>query len=131
MATHHQHTHHDHEHHEVDQQLWDDFHQRVTMTSRQLEEWLETAAAGEDHEALPDEAGGPRGQEIVHILGKRRGDVTSADERLMRSTIDRIDALLGDRSEPTAGDARWRHRLMSLGHDPLHASSDPQSWSRD
>ena len=22
-------------------------------------------------------------------------------------------------NEPTAGEAHWRHRLMSMGHDPL------------
>jgi Protein of unknown function (DUF3140) len=131
MATHHQKSHHSHEHHEVDERLWEEFHRRVNMTSRELEEWLRTAAAGQDHEALPDEAGGPRGQELVHLLGKRRGDVTAADERLLRSTVDRIDALLGDRSEPTAGDERWRHRLMSLGHDPLKSSSAPRSWTQD
>ncbi len=28
-------------------------------------------------------------------------------------------ALRGDDAETRAGDTQWRHRLMSLGHDPL------------
>lgn len=127
---HQHHSHHDHEHREVDEELWQEFHSYVNMTSRELEEWLLTASSGQDHEALPDEAGGERGQELVHILGKRKGDVTANDERVMRSTVDRIRALLGDVTEPTAGDDRWRHRLMSSGHDPLKADPTSRSWTR-
>ena len=33
---------------EVDDELWDEFHRVVNMTSRELEDWLRTQAADED-----------------------------------------------------------------------------------
>jgi hypothetical protein len=104
---------------EVDDELWQEFHTVVNMTSRELEDWLRTRSADEDDEALPDEAGTPTGQHVVHILGKRRGDLTDDDVRVMRRVVDRVRAQRRDDLEPTAGDAGWRHKLMSLGHDPL------------
>ncbi len=104
---------------EVDDELWQEFHTVVNMTSRELEDWLRTRSADEDSEALPDEAGTPTGQHVVQILGKRRGDLTDDDARVMRRVVQRVRAQRRDDLEPTAGDAAWRHRLMSLGHDPL------------
>ena len=104
---------------EVDDELWQEFHTVVNMTSRELEDWLRTRSADEDDEALPDEAGTPTGRHVVQILGKRRGDLTEDDARVMRRVVERVRAQRRDDLEPTAGDAAWRHKLMSLGHDPL------------
>jgi hypothetical protein len=104
---------------EVDDELWQEFHTVVNMTSRELEDWLRTQSADEDDEALPDEAGTPTGRHVVQILGKRRGDLTEDDARVMRRVVERVRAQRRDDLEPTAGDAAWRHKLMSLGHDPL------------
>ena len=60
---------------------------------------------------------------MVHILGKRRGDLTEDDVRVMRRVVERVRAQRRDDLEPTAGDAAWRHKLMSLGHDPLTPTS--------
>ncbi|HET9858769.1 MAG TPA: DUF3140 domain-containing protein [Nocardioidaceae bacterium] len=103
----------------VSEDLWDEFHVVVNMTSRELDEFLRADAAGEDSEQLPDQAGSPTGQQVLHILGKRRSDVTDADIGVMEAVVGTIRAERGDEPEPTAGDAAWRHRLMSLGHDPL------------
>ncbi len=103
----------------VSEDLWDEFHVVVNMTSRELDEYLRADAAGEDSEQLPDQAGSPTGQQVLHILGKRRSDVTDADIGVMEAVVGTIRAERGDEPEPTAGDAAWRHRLMSLGHDPL------------
>ncbi|HYH29821.1 MAG TPA: DUF3140 domain-containing protein [Pseudonocardia sp.] len=104
---------------DVDDELWDEFHRVVNMTSRELGDWLRTRDAGEDTEELPDQAGTPTGQEVLGILGKRRVDLTAEDEHVMRRVVERVHAQRRDDLEPTAGQAGWRHRLMSLGHDPL------------
>jgi len=62
--------------------------------------------------------GTPTGQEVLAILGKRRTDLTAEDERVMRNVVRRITEQRRD-VEPTAGEAHWRYRLMSMGHDPL------------
>lgn len=103
----------------MDDALWDEFHRVVNMSSRQLSEWLRTRSADEDTEALPDHSGTPTGRHVLDILQKRRGDVTADDERVMRKVVDRVHAERRDDLEPTAGQENWRHRLMSLGHDPL------------
>jgi hypothetical protein len=104
---------------EVDDELWQEFHTVVNMTSRELEDWLRTRSADEDDEALPDQAGTPTGRHVVQILGKRRGDLTDDDARVMRRVVERVRAQRRDDLEPTAGDPAWRYKLMSLGHDPL------------
>ncbi len=104
---------------QVDDGLWDEFHALVNMTSRELREWLATAGSGPEAEVLPDQAGSERSRAVVEILGKRRGDVTADDVAVMRSVVDEVRAARGAEPEPTAGGTAWRHRLMSLGHDPL------------
>jgi len=103
----------------VSDDLWEEFHQVVNMTSRELDEFLRADAAAEDSEVLPDQAGSPTGQQVLHILGKRRSDVTDDDIAVMEAVVGTVRAERGVEMEPTAGDAAWRHRLMSMGHDPL------------
>ncbi|KDN23485.1 DUF3140 domain-containing protein [Amycolatopsis rifamycinica] len=103
----------------VDDELWTEFHRVVNMTSRELEDWLRTRDAGPETEPLPDEAGPPTGSEVLAILRKRKSDVDSRDADVMRKVVDRVHAQRRDDLEPTAGEAHWRHRLMSIGHDPL------------
>jgi hypothetical protein len=103
--------------------LWDEFHRVVNMSSRELSEWLRTQSADENTEELPDQAGTPTGQRVLEILQKRRGDLTADDEWIMIKVVDRVHAERRDDLEPTAGQENWRHRLMSLGHDPLKGGS--------
>jgi hypothetical protein len=103
----------------VSDELWNEFHQLVNMTSRELEEWLRTDSAGEVTEPAPEEAGHELGEHVVHILGKRRSDVTADDIAAMERVVQRIRQQRGETPEPKAGDTHWRHRLMSVGHDPL------------
>lgn len=103
----------------VDDTLWDEFHTVVNMTSRELSDWLRTRDAGEDAEEVPDHAGTPTGREVLAVLGKRKGDLTSEDERVMARVVDRIRSQRRQDLEPVAGQTAWRHRLMTIGHDPL------------
>jgi hypothetical protein len=112
------------QHVEVDTELWNEFHRVVNMSSRELSDWLRTRSAHEDAEELPDHSGTPTGQRVLNILQKRRVDLTDDDERVMRKVVDKVHAERRDDLEPTAGQENWRHRLMSLGHDPLKGARD-------
>lgn len=103
-----------------DNQLWEEFHRVVNMSSRELDDWLRTRSAFPGTKDLPNKAGTPTGQQVLHILRKRRTDLTPEDLRVMRKVVNRVHAgrQRGDR-EAVAGRTGWRHRLMSLGHDPL------------
>ncbi|MFE0452889.1 DUF3140 domain-containing protein [Streptomyces sp. NPDC058914] len=103
--------------------LWEDFHRVVNMTSQELAAWLRVRDADENAEPLPEEAGSPTGQHVLAILQKRRTDLTDDDIRVMRRVVDTVTAQTDLESEPeteeTAQDTRRRHRLMTIGHDPL------------
>jgi hypothetical protein len=103
----------------VTDELWEEFHRVVNMTSRELREWLSVRSATEEAEALPDQAGTETGQAVVGILAKRRTDLTDKDVAVMEKVVSRIHQERRDDLEPTAGQAAWRHKLMTMGHDPL------------
>src|SRR3954471_3749632 len=103
----------------VDDELWDDFHRVVNMTSRELQDWLMVQGAEEQTEALPEHAGPPLGHRVLEILRKRRVDLTPDDVQVMDKVVDKVMSRRGVAREPTAGQAAWRHKLMTLGHDPL------------
>jgi len=103
----------------VSDELWNEFHVLVNMTSRELNDWLRTEAAGEDTEALPDQAGRSLGQRVAAILAKRRSDLTDDDIQAMTKVVDTVRRERGEEPEPTAGDDKWRRKLMDIGHDPL------------
>jgi hypothetical protein len=100
-------------------ELWDEFHTVVNMTSRELEDWLRASAAGEEAEELPDQSGPEQGRHVLSVLGKRKVDLTPEDVDLMSSVVQTVRSERREDLEPTAGDTDWRHRLMSIGHDPL------------
>lgn len=104
----------------VDDDLWQEFHRVVNMTSRELREWLSVQGAGEETETVPDHAGSHLGHRVADILAKRRTDLVDDDVAVMRRVVDTVHGRRGDEElEPTAGDDAWRRRLMSIGHDPL------------
>ncbi|GAA1133184.1 DUF3140 domain-containing protein [Nocardioides aquiterrae] len=103
----------------VDDELWEDFHTVVNMTSRELRDWLAVQGAGEETEEVPDRAGSHLGHRVLAVLGKRRSDVTPDDVDVMEQVVTRVTSQRRDDLEPTAGEAAWRRRLMNVGHDPL------------
>ncbi|MEW2284214.1 DUF3140 domain-containing protein [Streptomyces sp. NPDC047841] len=102
--------------------LWEDFHRVVNMTSAELAAWLKVRDADEETEPLPEEAT-LTGQHVLAILRKRRTDLTDDDVRVMHKVVDTVGDLADLENEPepesTPEDTGRRHRLMTLGHDPL------------
>ncbi|MGW1748971.1 DUF3140 domain-containing protein [Streptomyces sp. NPDC002092] len=99
--------------------LWDDFHRAVNMTSQELAAWLRVSDADENTEPLPEQAGSPTGQHVLAILQKRRTDLTDDDIRVMYEVVDTVTEESDPENEPEAEDTDRRHRLMTIGHDPL------------
>lgn len=103
----------------VDDELWEEFHRVVNMTSRELRDWLMVRDADELTESLPERTGTGTGRAVLAILGKRRTDLTDDDVAVMDKVVRTVHDERREDLEPTAGQAPWRHRLMSIGHDPL------------
>ncbi|MEU2388856.1 DUF3140 domain-containing protein [Streptomyces sp. NPDC012461] len=101
--------------------LWEDFHRAVNMTSAELAAWLRVRDAEEETEPLPEQAGTDTGRHVLAVLQKRRTDLTEDDLRVMSEVVEAVGAQTDLENEPAAGDTRLRHRLMTLGHDPLKA----------
>ncbi|ANS69474.1 hypothetical protein SLINC_7250 [Streptomyces lincolnensis] len=99
--------------------LWQDFHRVVNMTSQELAAWLRVSDAEESTEPLPEHAGEPTGQHVLAILQKRRTDLTDDDIEVMYEVVDTVTADADVENEPTAEETHRRHRLMTIGHDPL------------
>lgn len=107
------------------EQVWQQFHDSVNMTSRQLRDWLaasetvfsQTApgVAREEPEGDPTALG----WRIVEVLGKRRTDVTDTDVADMQQAVEIIEDRLANRPTDADDVQEWRRNLMLLGHDPL------------
>ena len=101
--------------------VWEEFHAAVNMSSEELRRWLLADASGE--EAFPNDGGVDReGERIVEVLNKRRTDVTSDDIALMERVTEFVQEEL---ERPRPEDDQWRRRMMRVGHDPLQPDSGP------
>ncbi|CAA9396393.1 MAG: FIG00833378: hypothetical protein [uncultured Nocardioides sp.] len=106
----------------VSDDLWQEFHTVVNMTSRELGEWLRTDVTQEDGQLVEPDAVLPEhelGNQVLAILGKRRTDLTPDDVDTMAVVVEQVRTLRGEELEPEADDDDVRHLLMSFGHDPL------------
>ncbi len=111
---------------EVDD-LWDDFHSVVNMNSRELRDWLMVEAASEITEGVPEQIADeqPMGVQVLHILGKRKTDLTPRDLQTMQEVCDLVHDIRGDAIEDPANyEDPLRRQLMDLGHDPLKSARD-------
>ncbi|MEV4106584.1 DUF3140 domain-containing protein [Nonomuraea sp. NPDC049695] len=94
--------------------LWDEFHRLVNMNSEELRAYLLADASGEDgFPPDPDLGIDGLGRGVLHVLSKRKGDLTEDDVELMRQVVDLVETL-GERTDDES-----RRELMSVGHDPL------------
>lgn len=103
----------------VSDELWEEFHRVVNMTSRELEEWMRVESADDSTEEVPDHAGTSLGRRVLGVLSKRRADLTGEDADAMEKVVRRVHEQRREDLEPVAGDDHWRRRLMDIGHDPL------------
>ena len=99
-------------------QLWDDFHQVVNMTSRELRDWLHSPPAQGVPGLVPDDPTAQEtGRRVVEILAKRKVDLTDDDVNRMRFVVNYVRSRHPE--DAGAGDELWRHQLMTIGHDPM------------
>ncbi|WP_319464045.1 DUF3140 domain-containing protein [Micromonospora sp. RTP1Z1] len=100
--------------------IWDDFHAQVNVPSEQLRQWLLTRGSGEEAFGPNPDMNLPEpGRQILHVLSKRKVDLTREDIEVMRDTIDRIQSLTEAKPSRGNADDEWRHSLLDLGHDVL------------
>jgi hypothetical protein len=109
---------------------WQEFHQLVNMTSRELRDWLASEPAQQVPEPTDDASSAQEaGRRVVALLAKRRTDLTLDDLTFMREVVATIRGLQDDAVDSAGGtddaagrDDLRRRTLMVLGHDPLRAA---------
>ncbi|HEX6346309.1 DUF3140 domain-containing protein [Umezawaea sp.] len=96
------------------------FSEAVNMTASELERWLDTDESKSVGQSDGGESVGHRsGRRIVDILGKKKADLTDADEEHMAKVVGYVHRHLAQRPSGDVEDTRWRYSLMNWGHDPL------------
>ncbi|NUT44376.1 MAG: DUF3140 domain-containing protein [Thermoactinospora sp.] len=94
--------------------LWDEFHRVVNMNSEELRAYLLADASDEEgFPPDPDMGIDELGRGVLHVLSKRKGDLTKADLDVMRQVVELVETM-GERTDDDS-----RRELMSVGHDPL------------
>ncbi|NRQ37273.1 DUF3140 domain-containing protein [Nonomuraea sp. NN258] len=94
--------------------LWDEFHRAVNMNSEELRAYLLADASDENgFPADPDLGIDELGRGVLHVLSKRKGDLTKADIEVMREVVNLVETM-GEMTDDGS-----RRTLMTVGHDPL------------
>ena len=105
--------------------VWDEFREAVTMTAKELEDWLETdesRSVGQKSGGSGESTGHESGRRIVQVLRTKKGDLTDDDADFMRKVVGyvkRHTAQRPDKSDDELEHARWTASLKNWGHDPL------------
>jgi hypothetical protein len=103
------------------QRIIEEFDQAVNMTTKELEEWLQT----EESKSVGQSDGGGEskghesGRRIVEIRRKKKSDYTEDDGEHMKRVNGYVKRDLGQGPKNDVEDSKGRYSLMNWGHDPL------------
>lgn len=101
--------------------IYAEFKKQVNMTAAELEKWLateESKSVGQDS-GDGTSIGHKSGEHIIKILGKKKADLTEADEAHMHKVHSYISRHSAQGPKEDVEHSRWRYSLMNWGHDPL------------
>ena len=101
-----------------------EFGEAVTMTPKQLEDWLETDESKEvgQKDGGGESTGHESGRRIVEVLRTKKDDLTDDDVAHMRKVVGYVKRHLAqrpDKSDDELAHTRWAASLKNWGHDPL------------
>ncbi len=105
-----------------DEQVMKEFDEAVNMTSKELEDWLQTdesKSVGQSEDG-GESKGHESGRRIVQILEKDEGDIDQDDIEHMRRVVSYVHRHQAQRPQTEdVEESRWRYSLLNWGHDPL------------
>jgi hypothetical protein len=101
------------------QKTINEFDDSVSMTRKELENWLKTDESKSVGQGEGESKGHESGRRIVEILGKNKSDYTDADLDHMKKVNAYVKRHLGQGPSGGVEDSKWRYSLMNWGHDPL------------
>jgi hypothetical protein len=104
------------------EEVYQEFTGLVNMTSKQIEKWLQTAESqkvGYKEKEGEESVGHQSGSKIIHMLGKKKTDLTEDDYAHMRKVIGYIKRHSAQKPDGNVENTPWRFSLMNWGHDPI------------
>ncbi len=98
-----------------------EFKKVVNMTSKRLEDWLETKESkdvGFKESENNESVGHQSGKHIVKLLSKKEEDFTKDDIQHARKVVGYVHRHLAQKPTGNIMETNWRYSLMNWGHDP-------------
>jgi hypothetical protein len=105
--------------------VYQKFNDRVNMTPKELEAWLDTEdskEAGRHQEEGGESTGHMMGGKILKIRDKKKADLTDEDYGDMKKVVGYINRHSKQRPDKPNDELKgmtWTHSLKNWGHDPL------------
>ncbi len=100
------------------EQLAQDFDEAVNMSSKELEEWLETDESKEvgQNDGGGESKGHKSGRRIVEILEKNSSDYTEEDIDHMRRVVSYVHRHEAQKPKGDVEDSNWRYSLINFSN---------------
>jgi hypothetical protein len=101
-----------------DEQVIEEFDKAVNMSSKELEEWLETDESKElgQKDGGSESKGHESGRKIVEILGKDRSHYTDEDIDHMRRAVSYVHRHQAQQPQVDVEDTNWRYSLINFSN---------------
>jgi hypothetical protein len=105
--------------------VYQEFNDRVNMTPKELDEWLDTNTskeAGRHQEKDGESTGHMMGRRINEIRGKKKDELDDDDFGDMKKVVNYINRhskQRPDKSDEELENMTWTHSLKNWGRDPL------------
>ena len=100
--------------------VWADWKDAVTMTRKELENWLttdESRSVGDSKDG--ESTGHEMGRRITTILDTKKSALTDDDVAAMRKVVGYVHRHRAQGPSHDVEHSPWRYSLMNWGHDPL------------
>ena len=103
-----------------DDSVWDEFHEAVNMTAKEIDEWLDTDESKKvgQKSGSDESTGHASGRRIVDILNTKKADLGDDDADHMNKVSSYVKRHLAQRPSGDVSETAWRYSLMNWGHDP-------------
>ena len=106
---------------EEQQEIYDEFYDKVNMTPSEIEDWLDTdksKSVGQDS-GDGESKGHKSGRKIIEIKRTNKDELTDSNYEHMKKVNAYIARHKAQRPDGEVEESNWRYSLKNWGHDPL------------
>ncbi|MFC3688988.1 DUF3140 domain-containing protein [Aquipuribacter hungaricus] len=103
-------------------EAYERFEEAVTMSPKQLRDWLETEesqSVGQHTDGDDEATGHAMGRRILELKETKKADYSDDDVAAMKKVAGYVARHSAQRPDGDVTDTAWRYSLVNWGHDPL------------